>query len=64
VDYLTNPVCDEKQFTYYKDFKSMEIEYDTNKTTLLKCFEKFRQPEIITGNNQWLCPMCKTQRDA
>jgi ubiquitin C-terminal hydrolase len=41
----------------------MEIN-DNNKTTLLRCFDTFNRPEILSDNNQWLCPNCNTQRDA
>jgi len=45
VDYLNSSICDEKQFGYYRDFRStVEIEEESQQINLLSCFEKFRKP--------------------
>lgn len=45
VDYLIAPVCDEKQFGYYKEFRAkIAVEDEHQSTSLMKCFEKFRKP--------------------
>jgi len=64
VDYLINPVCDEKQFAYYREFRRViNVEPDAP-TRLISCFDKLRKPEILDNSNQWACPNCKVHRDA
>lgn len=55
--------------TTYNSFSSLSLPIVGNRmlgghATLKGCFDEFVKPEVLDGENAWLCPHCKQKRKA
>lgn len=64
--YLSRLLCTvcNKTSTTYNTFSSLSlpIPLNTESCTLEDCFSLYTRPEILEGENAWLCPFCKKRQ--